>query len=286
MFRGPSNALQPNYTHLPVGYHGRASSVVVSGTPVRRPNGQILLDPTADPKVPSLAPCRRLDIELELGCFVCTPNPIGTPIPVSEAENHIFGFVLMNDWSARDVQMWEYVPLGPFNSKNFATSISPWVVLTDALEPFRANKLPNETNILPYLQEKRDDTVYDIKLSVDITTPEPDSATTTISNVSASNLLWSFPQMIAHHSIGGCPMSTGDLLGSGTISGKNEKGGDLGSLLEMSQNGKKELMLAGMDVRTFLKDGDEITIRGVCGEEGGLVGFGECRGRIESAVTL
>src|SRR6187402_856550 len=188
MFRGPSNALQPNYTHLPVGYHGRASSVVLSVTPIRRPNGQILLNPTADPKVPTFGPCRRLDIELELGCFLCKSNPLGSPIKIAEAESSIFGFVLMNDWSARDIQTWEYVPLGPFNAKNFGTSISAWVVLADALEPFRAPKLKNETSLLPYLQESREDTVFDIKLEVDLTTP--DGATTTISRVSGANLLW------------------------------------------------------------------------------------------------
>ncbi|KAG0650038.1 Fumarylacetoacetate hydrolase [Hyphodiscus hymeniophilus] len=283
MFRGPANALQANYTHLPVGYHGRASTVVVSGTRIRRPNGQTLLDPTADPKVPSFEPCRRLDIELELGCFLCSSNPLGEPVPIKKAHESIFGFVLMNDWSARDIQTWEYVPLGPFNAKNFGTSISAWVVLPDALDGFRAPKLKNETSILPYLKEDREDSVYDIKLEVDLTTP--DGATTTISRTSGANLLWSFPQMIAHHSVGGCAMQTGDLLGSGTISGKGET--DLGSMLEMNQAGKREIMLAGMDVRKFLKDGDTVTIRGVCGgEEGALVGFGECVGTIESAVVF
>jgi len=210
---------------------------------------------------------------------------MGEPIPVAKAEESIFGFVLMNDWSARDIQTWEYVPLGPFNAKNFATSISPWIVLADALSPFRADKLKNEHEVLPYLKEDREDTVFDIKLEVDLTTP--DGATTTISETSGKNLLWSFPQMIAHHSVGGCPMQTGDLLGSGTISGKGEDGGDLGSLLEMNQGGKKEIMLAGMDVRKFLKDGDSVTLRGVCGsEEGALVGFGECIGTIESAIPF
>ncbi|KAL3420609.1 fumarylacetoacetase [Phlyctema vagabunda] len=284
MFRGPANALQPNYTHLPVGYHGRASSVVVSGTPVRRPNGQVLLDPTADPKIPTFGPCRRLDIELELGCFLCTGNALGEPLRIGQqAEEAIFGYVLMNDWSARDIQTWEYVPLGPFNAKNFATTISPWVVLADALEPFRTTGLPNSTEVQSYLKESRPDNFYDINLQVDLTTP--DGATTTISQVSAKNLLWSFPQMIAHHSSGGCPMQTGDLLGSGTISGKDEK--QLGSMLEMCQAGKKEIMLAGMDVRKFLKDGDEVTIRGVCvSEEAGRVGFGECVGKIETAITM
>ncbi|RDW66347.1 hypothetical protein BP6252_09982 [Coleophoma cylindrospora] len=284
MFRGPANALQPNYKHLPVGYHGRASSVVVSGTPVRRPNGQVLLDPAAEPKVPTFGPCRRLDMELELGCFLCTGNKLGEPLRIGEqAEGAIFGYVLMNDWSARDIQTWEYVPLGPFNAKNFATTISPWVVLADALEPFRTSGLPNETPLLPYLTESRKDSFYDIKLEVDLITP--DGSTTTISRVSAKNLLWSFPQMIAHHSVGGCQMNTGDLLGSGTISGTESNA--LGSLLEMCQGGKKEIMLAGMDVRKFLKDGDEIVIRGVCeNEDVGRVGFGECAGRIESAIQL
>jgi fumarylacetoacetase len=283
MFRGAANALQPNYTHLPVGYHGRASSVVVSGTPIRRPNGQILADPSAEPKVPVLGPSRRLDIELELGCFLCTGNRMGEPIPIGEAASHIFGFVLMNDWSARDIQTWEYVPLGPFNAKNFGTSISPWIVLADALEPFRAPKLKNETPVLDYLKEEREDTVYDIQLEVDLTTP--DGGTTTLSRTSGKYLLWSFAQMIAHHSIGGCPMATGDLLGSGTISGTGKN--DLGSLLEMNEGGKKEIMIVGMDVRTFLLDGDTITLRGVCGgEPGALVGFGECSGTILSAPDL
>lgn len=284
LYRGAANALQPNYKHLPVGYHGRASSVVVSGTPVRRPNGQILLDPTADPKVPTFSHCRRLDIELELGCFLCKGNPQGEVIRVGEeAENAIFGYVLLNDWSARDIQAWEYVPLGPFNAKNFASTISPWVVLADALEPFRTAPLPNDVEVLPYLRENRKDSVYDIQLEVDLTTDS--GTTTTISRVSGKNLLWSFNQMVAHHSIGGCPMNTGDLLGSGTISGTGKN--DLGSLLEMTKNGKEELMLAGMDVRRFLLDGDTITIRGVCGsEDGALVGFGECVGTIESAINL
>jgi fumarylacetoacetase len=167
LFRGPDNALQPNYTHLPVAYHGRASSVVISGTPIRRPSGQILPDPTV--KVPVFSPCKRLDIELEMGAFVCKANKLGERIPVNEAEDSIFGYVLMNDWSARDVQVWEYIPLGPFIAKNFGTTISAWVVLPDALEPFRAKALENKTEILPYLKEKKQKNVYDIKLEVDIT---------------------------------------------------------------------------------------------------------------------
>jgi len=170
MFRDPANALNPNYTHLPVGYHGRASSVVVSGTPIHRPNGQILADPTATPKTPTFSPCKRLDIELELGAFVCKSNRMGEPIPIADAaESYLFGVVLLNDWSARDIQVWEYVPLGPFNAKNFGTSISPWVVLMDALEPFRTAGIENDTKLLPYLDEKRKDGLYDIRLEVDLT---------------------------------------------------------------------------------------------------------------------
>jgi fumarylacetoacetase len=168
LFRGPSNALQPNYKHLPVGYHGRASSVVVSGTPIRRPNGQILENPTAVKKVPSFSPCRKLDIELELGAFVCKANNMGEPISIGEAEESLFGVVLMNDWSARDIQAWEYVPLGPFNAKNFGTTISAWVVLAESLEPFLVKGLENDSELLPYLREKKTENVYDIKLQVDL----------------------------------------------------------------------------------------------------------------------
>lgn len=168
MFRGAANALQPNYKHLPVGYHGRASSVVVSGTPIRRPKGQVLQNPTADPKVPSFSACRKLDIELELGAFLCKGNEMGQPIPISEADDHIFGLVLLNDWSARDIQMWEYVPLGPFNAKNFGSTVSPWVVLTDALEPFRSEGIQNDTELLAYLKEPKEKNLYDIQLEVDL----------------------------------------------------------------------------------------------------------------------
>lgn len=168
IFRGPQNALQPNYKHLPVGYHGRASSVVPSGTPIRRPNGQILLNPTAEKKEPTFSPCKKLDIELELGAFVCGSNEQGTPIPIDKAADNLFGVVLMNDWSARDIQAWEYVPLGPFNAKNFGTTISTWVVLAEALEPFKVKGLENDSEVLPYLKEKDEKSVYDINLQVDI----------------------------------------------------------------------------------------------------------------------
>lgn len=169
IFRGPANALQPNYKHLPVGYHGRASSVVISGTPIQRPNGQILADPTAEKKRPILSPCKKLDIELELGAFLCKSNPMGTPISVREAEDYIFGVVLLNDWSARDIQQWEAVPLGPFNAKNFGSTISPWIVLTEALEPFKADGIENDEETLPYLRQEDGKKAYDIKLEVDLT---------------------------------------------------------------------------------------------------------------------
>ena len=168
ILRDPKNALQPNYTHLPVGYHGRASSIVVSGTPITRPNGQVLENPTADPKIPIFSPSRRVDIEVELGAFLCKDNAMGSPVPISEAPDSIFGLVILNDWSARDIQAWEYVPLGPFNAKNFGSTISPWVVLMDALEPFRTEGIKNDTELLPYLQEKQANN-YDISLQVDLT---------------------------------------------------------------------------------------------------------------------
>ncbi|KAK3900710.1 hypothetical protein C8A05DRAFT_45506 [Staphylotrichum tortipilum] len=281
LFRGPANALQPNYKHLPVAYHSRASSVVVSGTPVRRPWGQILLDPTANPKIPTFAPCRRLDIELELGAFIATPNPLGQPVPVAEAEAAIFGYVLMNDWSARDLQTWEYVPLGPFNAKNFATTISPWVVLPDALEPFAAKGVENDVEVLPYLRGENKQ--YDIRLKVDLTPAGEGAVPTTVSETSARNLLWSFPQMVAHHTIAGCNMRAGDLLGSGTISGEGER--ERGSLLEQNGGGKRSIQLVRGAERKFLVDGDTVTITGVCGtEEEGLVGFGECTGQILEAI--
>lgn len=283
LFRGPDNALQPNYKHLPVGYHGRASSVVTSGTPIRRPNGQILTNPTANPKVPVFSPCKRLDIELELAAFVSRSNKLGEPVPIDEAEDHIFGLVLMNDWSARDIQAWEYVPLGPFNAKNFATTISPWVVLVDALEPFRAPGLEpgDRESLLPYLREKRSVNGYNIALEVELKTSS--GVSTVVSRTNATNLLYSFAQMLAHHTITGCNMNPGDLLGSGTISG-TERGTE-GSLLEQT-NGKNPITLADGSERLFLEDGDTVILRGVAGEEGNYVGFGDCVGTILPALKM
>jgi len=281
LFRGPDNALQPNYKHLPVAYHGRASSVVVSGTPIRRPWGQILRDPKAEPKVPALAPCERLDLELEMGMFVCRPNDLGKPVSVDEAEKHIFGYVLMNDWSARDIQAWEYVPLGPFTSKNLGTSISPWVVLADTAIPKTAG-LPNENQLLPYLKEKKAENFLDIHLEVDLITASGSKKTITKTN--SKNLLWSWPQMIAHHTITGCNLQPGDLFGSGTISGSEP--GTEGCLLEQTKGGKASVTVADREERKFLKDGDSIVIRGWAGEDGARIGFGEVSGMIEAALPL
>ncbi|KAL6866564.1 hypothetical protein ACO1O0_002676 [Amphichorda felina] len=280
LFRGPANALQPNYKHLPVAYHGRASSVVVSGTPIRRPWGQILRDPKAEPKIPVLAPCERLDLELEMGMFVCRPNDMGTPVPIAEAEQHIFGYVLMNDWSARDIQAWEYVPLGPFTAKNLGTSISPWVVLADAAIP-RAVGLPNENEILPYLKEGAKENVLDINLEVDLITGTGNKKT--IAKTNSKNLLWSWPQMIAHHTITGCNLQPGDLFGSGTISGTEP--GTEGSLLEQTQGGKTPVTL-GQEERKFLQDGDTLVIRGWAGQDGARIGFGEVSGTIQAPLPL
>ncbi|KAL2068422.1 hypothetical protein VTL71DRAFT_16520 [Oculimacula yallundae] len=282
LFRGVDNALQPNYTHLPVAYHGRSSSVVVSSTPLRRPWGQTLADPKAEPKIPTFTPCKRLDIELELGMFVCQGNNLGEQIDVNKAQDHIFGYVLMNDWSARDVQMWEYVPLGPFNAKNFGTTISAWVVLADALLPFATTGLENTTPLQKYLQEDETNNALSIELEIDLTTNTGN--TTTISRTNAKNLLWSWPQMVAHHSVSGCPLRPGDLFGSGTISGTEPR--TQGSLLEQIQGGKVPIPLNKGEERRFLEDGDTITIRGWSGEEGGLVGFGECTGTILPALNL
>ncbi|EQB48561.1 fumarylacetoacetase [Colletotrichum gloeosporioides Cg-14] len=244
LFRGAANALQPNYSHLPVAYHGRASSVVVSGTPLRRPWGQALPAPGATE--PVFRPCARLDIELEIGMFICKPNNLGSPIPVKEAEEYIFGYVLMNDWSARDIQQWEYVPLGPFNAKNFGTSISPWVVLADALEPFRTKGLQNDVQLQSYLREDRTENVLDINLEVSL---------------------------------------SGDLLGSGTVSGSEP--GTQGSLLEQSQGGKVPIKLNGGQERKFLQDGDTVVIKGWAGgADGELVGFGECSGEILAPIAF
>ncbi|KIW13899.1 fumarylacetoacetase [Exophiala spinifera] len=278
IFRDPAKALQPNYLHLPVAYNSRASSVVVSGTDVHRPLGQFLQPPDT---LPSFGPCRKLDIELELGALLCKGNDLGEPIDVNEAEKHIFGFVILNDWSARDIQQWEAVPLGPFNAKTFASTISPWVILKDALEPFHVEGIPNETKLHPYLQETREQNVYDVNLEVELRAPNGESAI--LSRTNGRNLVFSFAQMLAHHTVGGCPLEVGDLVGSGTISGPEP--GTLGSLLEASNGGKNSYDLSATIRRTFLEDGDSVVIRGWCGDDdSNIVGFGECSGTILPSI--
>lgn len=281
MFRGKDNALQPNWLHLPVGYHGRASSVVVSGTPIQRPNGQ--LRPNLD-KDPIHGPCRLMDFELEMGFFYGgQSNPMGTPIDIKNAKDHIFGIVLMNDWSARDIQKWEYVPLGPFNGKNFATTISPWVVTLDALEPFRRGPEQPQKNPtpLPYLQDPNLST-YDINLSVDIQPPK--QSPHTVCKTNCRNLYWSFTQQLVHHSSTGCPFNAGDLCGTGTISGPEV--GAYGSMLEICWKGTKPLKMPDGSERKFIKDGDNVILRGYSQGNGFRVGFGSCEGVVVAANKL
>lgn len=276
MFRDPDNALMPNWLHIPIGYNGRASTVVVSGTPFHRPNGQ-LKAPSAD--APSFGPCRRLDIELEMGAIVGTPNAMGRPVSTEAAYDMIFGYVLLNDWSARDIQVWEYQPLGPFQAKGFATTISPWVVTREALEPFRVSTPERVKPLLPYLQENTPNN-FDIRLEVDLA-PEGKVATT-ISRTNYRDMYYSSAQQLAHHASSGCAMCTGDLLGSGTVSGQTPD--SLGSLLEMTWNGRDPIAVEG-GTRTFIEDGDTLTLRGWC-EGQYRVGFGECAGKILPAVEF
>ena len=273
MFRDPKNALLPNWLEIPIGYNGRASSVVVSGTPVRRPNGQIKLP---DAERPIFGACRKLDIELEMGFIIGAQSELGDAIACEEAEAHIFGMVLLNDWSARDIQQWEYVPLGPFNSKGFATTISPWIVTLDALEPFRVQQPEQTPQPLPYLRHAGEH-AFDIALEVDLRAAGDEHAQT-ISRTNFRHLYWTMAQQLAHHTSGGCNVRVGDLMGSGTISGPTP--GSCGSLLESTWNGQRPLQLASGQTRTFIQDGDELTLRGWCQGDGYRVGFGACAGTI------
>jgi fumarylacetoacetase len=274
MFRGPDNALQENWLHLPVGYHGRSSSVVVSGTGVRRPMGQTKAD---DADTPVFGPSRLMDFELEMGFFVGPGNSLGEPIPIDKAEEQIFGMVLVNDWSARDIQKWEYVPLGPFLGKNFATSVSPWVVTMDALEPFRCAGPPqDDPQPLPYLRHSGD-CAYDIKLEVMLQS-EQMNRPEIIATSNFRYLYWSACQQLAHHMSGGCNAQPGDLLASGTISGPEKH--ERGSMLELSWRGSEPIELANGEIRKFLADGDTVIMTGCCESEGIRVGFGEVRGTL------
>jgi fumarylacetoacetase len=278
MFRGAENALMPNWLHLPVGYHGRSSSVVVSGAPIVRPHGQQSL---VDGQPPVFGPSKLLDFELEMGAFVGPGNALSEPIKIADAHEHIFGFVLLNDWSARDIQKWEYVPLGPFLAKNFATSISPWVVTLDALEPFRQSGPVQEPVPLPYLRQTRG-AAYDVQLTVSLEASGLD-APFVLSRSNLKYLYWSSEQQLVHHTISGCNMRAGDLLGTGTISGPTPD--SYGSMLELSWRGTKPIQLPNGAERKFLQDGDTIVMRGHCQGDGYRIGFGEVRGTVLPAKS-
>lgn len=271
IFRGPQNPINLNWYYLPIAYHGRASSVVISGTDIVRPRGQG--PPTGD-SPPSFGPSKKLDFELEMAAVVGPGNKLGTSIDINNATDHIFGLVLMNDWSARDIQGWEYVPLGPFLGKSFGTTISPWIVTLDALEPFACDAPKQDPPPLPYLAEKTSKN-YDIQLEVQIKPSGQEPCVVTKSNF--NHLYWTVTQQVAHHTINGCNLRPGDLFGTGTISGPEPE--SLGCLLELTWNGQKPLSLNGKS-RTFLEDGDEVTFTGVCKGNGYNVGFGTCTGKI------
>ncbi|MDM0021269.1 fumarylacetoacetase [Variovorax saccharolyticus] len=282
----PDNPLLPNYKWVPIGYHGRASSIFASGHSFPRPLGQTK---SPDAEIPTFGPCRRLDYELELGIFISRPNIAGDRIPMSSAEEHVFGISLFNDWSARDIQGWEYQPLGPFLSKNFASTLSPWIVTMDALEPFRKAFAhpPGDPQPLPYLDSpaNREGGAIDIELEVWLQTPAMKADGSPGERLMTSNYAdayWTVAQMVAHHTANGCNLRAGDLFGSGTLSGPDV--GQGGSLLELSDGGKKPVKLANGEARTFLEDGDTVILRGYCRREGfRRIGFGECRGTVAPA---
>lgn len=273
MFRDPANALLPNWRHLPVGYHGRASSVVVSGTDIRRPNGQKM---PKEATAPIFGPSQRLDFELETAFIVGKDSPLATSLTPADFEEHVFGMVLFNDWSARDIQQWEYVPLGPFLGKSFGSSMSPWVVTMAALAPFRVAGYVQEPTPLPYLQETNPLPNLDITLEVSLMTSA--GVETVISRSNQRFLYWSQAQQLTHHTVNGCNVRVGDLMASGTISGPDRS--SWGSLLELSWGGNEPITLTNGETRTFLQDADTVTIRGWAGEGEHRVGFGEVTGRI------
>jgi fumarylacetoacetase len=273
MLRGPENALMPNWKWLPVAYHGRASSVVISGTNVRRPSGQIK---PPEASAPVFGPSKSLDYELEMAFLIGPGNSLGQPVPIDRAIDHIFGFVLMNDWSARDIQAWEYQPLGPFLAKNFCTSISPWVVTLEALEAFRKPLQPQDPEALPYLRQKNDFT-FDIHLEAHLQTSSMDTPQI-ITHTNFQNLYWSIAQQLAHHTINGCNLEPGDLLASGTISGSTED--SRGCMLELTWRGANPLRLPNGETRKWLEDGDTLAITGWCEGDRYRVGFGEVAGRV------
>ncbi|WP_448328499.1 fumarylacetoacetase [Sulfitobacter sp. M13] len=271
--------LPANWLHIPVGYNGRASSVVVSGTDIHRPNGQ---SKAPDADVPSFGPSKRLDIELEMGAIVGTSCEFGTPITVDQADAMIFGYVLLNDWSARDIQGWEYQPLGPFQGKAFGTSISPWIVTAAALDPFRTATPAREKELLPYLDSTIDG-LFDIELEV-LMQPEGAATATSLSKTNYSRMYYSAAEQLCHHASGGCGMNSGDLLGSGTISGPDKS--EYGSLMELSWAGRDPFTLDTGETRTFIEDNDTLILRGAAKGDGYQIGFGTCEGTIRPAVKF
>ena len=273
MFR-PDNPLLPNYKHVPIAYHGRSSSLVVSGTPVSRPSGQL--------GELRFGPTRELDYEVEVGALLGPGNELGRPIPIADAGSHIVGVCLVNDWSARDIQRWEYQPLGPFLAKNFATSVSPWLVTIEALAPFRVAAAPHDTPMLPYLQEGGDG-AFDITLECWLRTsnaPKP----VRLSRAKFRDMYWTLGQMVAHHTSNGCPIRAGDLIASGTVSGQEKE--NRGCLLEMTWKGTEPIQLPDGESRTFLEDGDEVTLTGYCTRDGfARISLGSCRGVVMPALA-
>ena len=280
MFRDPENALKPNWKHLPVGYHGRASSVVISGTDLHRPQGQIL--PPDSDDTPIFNACKLCDFELEMGFLTGPGNELGNPISVTDAEDHIFGLMLVNDWSARDIQKWEYQPLGPFLAKNWATSVSPWIVTLDALDPFRTEGPDQDPEPLSYLQSEGKWT-FDINLDVYLQGENMDKPHKICAS-NAKNLYWNIAQQLAHQSITGCNIRPGDLYASGTISGKEKS--SYGSMLELSWKGTDPIEFPNGETRTFLEDGDEVTMTGYADTDNYRIGFGEVTGKILPAKEL
>ena len=272
MFRDPANALLPNWLHLPVGYHGRASSIVVSGTPIYRPKGQTKADAEA---MPSFGPSKSLDFELELAFITGKATALGDSITTVQAEDYIFGLVLFNDWSARDLQRWEYVPLGPFLAKNFGSTVSPWVVTLEALEPFRAEGPVQEPEVLPYLKYSGKKN-YEINLEVAIQTPNGVSKTVSHSNF--KYMYWNMCQQLAHHTVNGCNINVGDMYASGTISGPTAD--SYGSMLEITWGGKNPVQMPDGTERKFINDNDTVVIKGYAEKGGVRIGFGECSGKI------
>jgi fumarylacetoacetase len=272
MFRDPAKALLPNWKHLPVGYHGRASSIVISGTPIHRPMGQVN---ASDETMPTFGPTKQLDFELEMAFVTFDGKPLGQRISTAEADDYIFGMLLFNDWSARDIQRWEYVPLGPFLAKNFASTVSPWVVTLDALEPFRVPGPQQDPKVLSYLEYSGNKNI-DIKLQVAI---QPENASeTVVSNSNYKHMYWNMNQQLAHHTVNGCNIRCGDMMASGTISGPQE--GSYGSMLEIAWKGTKPVSMNDGSQRSFINDGDTVIMRGHAEKDGVRIGFGECKARV------